>query len=1076
MTDRQAPRLLRGSASHVWLLAMCWLPVVGVAAFAEDRPHYNRDIRPILVENCFACHGPDSAARQADLRLDQRDAAVDAGAITPGEPDESELIFRIFAADAELVMPPPASKKQLSPAQRASLRDWIVAGAEYEPHWSLIVPTRPDLPADGDPSWVKNPIDSFVLSQLQQLGLSPAAESAPHALFRRLHLDITGLPPRPEDVAVFVSDYQQHPDVAVATWVDRLMELPAWGEHRARYWLDAARYADTHGMHFDNYREMWPYRDWVIRSFNANQPFDQFVVEQLAGDLLADPSQDQLVATGFQRCNMTTNEGGTIEEENLALYAADRVQTFGWVFLGLTTNCCQCHDHKYDPLSMRDFYALAAYFRNTTQPGLDGNVKDGRGPVITLPSAADLPRWKAIPEEIAAVSARRDARKEHAHDAFQQWLAGLTFASLNAQLPDEGLVVYIPLNEGSGGGTPPHVDPPHAADETRIIQATGKVTWMPDGKWGPAPVMKSGATYVVGDVGDYELDQSFSYGAWVMAASKSVSGGIIARMDQAQAHRGWDLWQNDSSFAVHMIDAWPDNAFKVTTSANSVKPGEWQHVFVTYDGCGQAAGVKIYIDGQDQTLTVEKNTLQVSASIRTTTPLRIGQREHGQVFEGGAVQGVRLYERKLSAAEVKRIANDAVLRSWLAESSGPHRSDETADHYDLYLEAYDPEYPALVEAVAELEAEQAAIRARSPITHIQQERPDTPATTYVLMRGEYDKPGDPVAAAPPVALHPLPTGAANNRLGLAQWVVDPANPLTARVTVNRFWEEVFGQGLVSTPEDFGVMGATPSHPELLDWLAVEFRDSGWDVKKLFQLMLTSATYRQSSATTTPKLERDPHNRFLSRGPRFRLDAEMVRDYALAASGLLTPTMYGPGVKPYQPEGVWDVVGMPEGDTRNYQQDHGENLYRRSLYTFWKRMAPPPNLEALNAPSREVCTVRRERTNTPLQALVTLNDPQFLEAARNLAQHALQSSGEDEQAAISYLAHQVLGRAFEEQERVIIRRNLQAFRDYYRDHVDDAQALVSVGESKPAEQVSVAELAAWTMVGNEILNLDEALNK
>ncbi len=1047
--------LLAGVSSHVG---------------ADESLEYNRDIRPILADNCFACHGADSAARQADLRLDQRDVAMEFGAIFPGKPDESELITRIFEDDPEFVMPPRETKKSLTERQKELLKRWITEGAEYQPHWSFIAPQESQPPAVKNNTWAKNEIDRFVLAKLEAKGLSPAAEAPPYVLFRRLHLDITGLPPSPENVAAFVNDYKQRGDDALSEWIDRLMQSPAWGEQRARYWLDAARYADTHGLHFDNYREMWPYRDWVIRAFNANQPFDQFTVEQIAGDLLPSPTDDQLVATGFQRCNITTNEGGTIDEENLANYAADRVQTFGWVYLGLTTNCCQCHDHKFDPLTMKDYYSLAAFFRNTTQPPKDGNVKDGRGAVLMVPNIADRPRWDALPGEIAAAVTKRDERKQNARGDFEKWLASAKPELSDQNLSSEELLVHAPLNEGAGN------EVANACKPTETFKAVGEVTWVADGKLGPAPVMKAGGTFDLGALGDFEKNQKFSHGAWVQAGRNGVFGAILARMDEKVAYRGWDLWQNDSSVSVHIIDEWPGNAIKVTTQNAVLKPGTWQHVFMTYDGSGQPGGVKVYVDGKEEQLKTETNTLKPNASIRTNTPLRIGQRSHTQVFDGGAIQDVRVYSRALSAAEVKAIAEFHLLQSIVATAAGKRTPQQQAALFEHYLVTQDAEYPTLVKAAANLEAERETIRSRGAITHIQEERKDSPAMAHMLMRGEYDRPGEKVPAAPPASLHPMLKGAPANRLGLAQWVVDPANPLTARVTVNRFWQQLFGRGIVVTSEDFGVMGTLPSHPELLDWLAVEFRESGWDVKNFFKLMLMSATYRQDAAATSAKLEKDLDNILLSRGPRFRMDAEMVRDCALAVSGLISSKIYGPSVKPYQPEGIWDVVGLPGGDTRSYVQGKSEDLYRRTLYSFWKRMAPPPDLDAFNAPSREVCTVRRERTNTPLQALVTLNDPQYVEAARHLAQQALKACGGDDAKAVDYIAQHVLCRSMNAPEQAIVLADKGEFLAYYQSQPEDAKSLISVGESKADQTLDASALAAWTLVCNQVMNLDEALNK
>ena len=1040
----------------------------------EKSLEYNRDIRPILADNCFACHGPDSAARKADLRLDKREAAIEFGALVPHESSESELFLRLTSDDPDLLMPPAETKKKLSAEQIAKLRRWIDAGAEYQPHWSFIQPVQSSPPATSNRTWAKHEIDRFVLWKLEQNGLAPAAEADTRTFFRRLHLDITGLPPSPQDAARFSKEYEKRKDKAVSDWVDKLMQSSAWGEHRARYWLDAARYGDTHGLHFDNYREMWPYRDWVIRAFNANQPFDEFTVEQIAGDLLPSPTDDQLIATGFQRCNITTNEGGTIDEENLAIYAADRVQTFGWVYLGLTTNCGQCHDHKFDPFTMKDYYSLAAFFRNTTQQAKDGNVKDGRGPVLVVPSGEDRGRWQSLPEEITAAKAKQENRRAAAQGEFDRWLAAADVDSLDGMLPTDDLLVHVPLTEGSGNTVR------SAGDDPSAFAATGDVTWIQEGKLGPAPVMKPGSTFDLGNLGNFGRDQGFSFGAWIRVENGGASGAIIARMDEGQDYRGWDLWQQGQSLAVHVIDVWPTNALKVTTRQKVLQPGRWQHVFATYDGSGKPQGVKIYVDGKPQPHRAERKTLKADASIQASTSLRIGQRSRSQGFRG-AVQDVRLFGRQLEPNQVQAIAQLAPLRSMLATPPEEQSSEQREALYEHYLTTEDAEYSQLVKQIAELEAERESIRERSPVTHIQQERKNSAAMASILMRGQYDRPGEEVSARTPAALHPMAEGAPNNRLGLAQWLVDPANPLTARVAVNRFWQQIFGRGIVTTPEDFGVMGAPPSHPELLDWLAVDFQQNGWNVKRFFKQILTSATYRQAAIVTEEKLERDRDNALLSRGPRFRMDAEMVRDYALSVSGLLAKKMYGPSVRPYQPEAIWDIVGLPGGNTRNYVEDKGVDLYRRTVYTFWKRMAPPPNLEAFNAPSREVCTVRRERTNTPLQALVTLNDPQFVEAARCLAQRAMKETAAKHPEAsgarvLNYIARQVLGRRMSKPERSVLLADHDEYLAYYQANLSDANALIAVGASQADASIGAARLAAWTMVCNQVMNLDEALNK
>lgn len=1029
---------------------------------SNGRVAFNQDIRPILADACFHCHGPDPGTRKAGLRLDTEAGFFTAKegeqpTVIKGQPEKSSLYQRLLSTDEDEIMPPPESHKELKPAEIAKIKQWIEEGAPWQPHWSLIKPERSPEPAVKDSAWVKNPVDRFVLSKLEAIGLKPAPEATPHTLVRRLALDITGLPPSPEIQAKYAQQASLT-DAQISQLIEELMKTPAYGEHRARYWLDAARYGDTHGLHFDKPREMWAYRDWVVQAYNRNLPFNDFTIEQIAGDLLPNPSVEQLVATGFQRCNITTNEGGTIDEENLANYAADRVQTLGWVYMGLTTNCAQCHDHKFDPITAKDYYSLAAFFRNTTQKAKDGNVKDGNGPALVMPSEKDALRWKALPAEIAQAKTKLQDNRMLAQPQFEQWLSAAKPEDLDKDVPTNGIVAHLPLNEGVGSEVTGICGAP------KTFKATGEVTWKPDGKIGPAPVMKQNGTFEIGDVGNFEKNQPFSYGAWVRAGKLGMSGGVLARMDEKGDYRGWDLFQSDRNFSVHIVNKWPSDALKVSTRKPSVRAGVWQHVYVTYDGSGKAQGVKMYIDGVEQEMKIEVNALK--GSIKTQTPTRVGQRSHVQIFHEGSVQDVRIYDRKLSASEVQSLAKVGPLRLILASAKrGPKQKEALFEHY---LVTRHDGYKSANSFHQKLEGEYNAIKARSPVTHIQQERMDSQPMANILMRGAYDKVGEAVQAAVPVALGKLDDKAPKNRLGLAQWLVSENNTLTARVTVNRIWQELFGSGIVKTSEDFGIMGAAPSNPELLDWLAVEFRESGWDVKRFYKMLLSSATYRQAAVTTPEKLEKDRDNALLSRGPRFRMDGEMIRDYALAASGTLSPRMGGPGTMPYQPENIWEIVGL---GTERYVQDKGENLYRRTLYNFWKRMSPSPNMEIFNAPSREVCTVRRDRTNTPLQALVTMNDPQFVEAARNLAQKALATKD-----PLSHIAERVLCRPLKAKEQPIIQASLADLRQHYTANAADAEALLKVGESPVDAKLSKPELAAWTMLCNQLMNLDEVLNK
>ena len=867
-------------------------------ATAAEKSGFNRDIRPILAENCFACHGPDSASRKADLRLDRREVAVKAGAIAPGKPDESEMIHRIFATDNDEVMPPPSIHKQLTTAQKEQLRAWIAAGAEYQPLWSFIPPTRPALPAVKDPAWVRNPIDRFVLAALERHGLQPAPEADRRTLARRLSLDLTGLPPPPEMVEDLVND--KSPD-ACEKLAERLMQSPRWGEHRARYWLDAARYADTNGIHFDNYREIWSYRDWVIEAFNQNMPFDRFTIEQLAGDLLPGATDEQRIATGFHRCNSTTNEGGAIAEEYLVLYTRDRTETTSRVWMGLTANCAVCHDHKFDPLPQKEFYSMSAFFNNTTQAAMDGNFKDAPPVMLVAATPEDRRQWQAIDGRIAALKQQINDRRQAVPADFAKWVAGPAQQVLSAGLRADGLRFYAPLSEGQGRSVAIAVDA-----KPRTLALAADAAWIAGEIAAKAFMAQDKTPLEIAEAGDLDDQQAFSYGGWIKLSRRVGFGALLARMDDGNAYRGWDMCLENDRPGTHLINHWPDNAIKVVAKT-AIQPGKWHHVMITYDGSRRAAGTGIYIDGKPQAVDVASDSLK--DTMRTKVPLTIAQRHKASRINGVALQDLRIYGRKLSAAEVDQLASAGRLASILKKPAAKRSKAENDELLDFWLRRENKPYQDLVQQLAETEKEQSGIRARGTVAHVMQERPG-PSKAYVLFRGDYDKRREEVTAATPAFLPPMPADLPRNRLGFARWLLRPEHPLTARVTVNRFWQEVFGTGLVKTTEDFGVNGETPVNQELLDWLAVNFRESGWDVKRLFRMMVTSAAYRQSAVATPEKLQLDPQNRWLSRGPRFRMDAEMVRDYALAASGLLAAKIGGPSVKPYQPGGVWEAVAMP----------------------------------------------------------------------------------------------------------------------------------------------------------------------
>jgi len=1042
-----------------------WILPLGAADKPAVTPalEYNRDIRPILAENCFACHGPDSAARKADLRLDRRDDAIKAGALEPGNLEKSGLIDRILAGDPKKQMPPPKSLKKLTAEQKDVLRRWVAAGAEYQAHWSLIAPQRPALPAVKNEAWARNPIDRFILADLEKRGLQPAPEADRRTLARRLSLDLTGLPPTAEEVDTFVNDRAAD---AYERYVDHLLKSPRWGEHRGRFWLDVARYGDTNGIHFDNYREAWAYRDWVIAAFNRNLPFDQFTIDQLGGDLLPKRTLDQQVASGFNRCNITTNEGGVIPEEYAVLYTRDRTETVAQIWLGLTANCTVCHDHKFDPLSQKEFYQLAAFFNNTTQQVMDGNIKD-TPPVVLVPRPEDRQRYEILARDMADARQQVDARKKAARADFDKWLAEARTEEIQALIPTDALQFHAPLNDGAGKQLKLTV-----GDQQRSLDLAADPTW--DAGHISAKAFKARTEYPVAlsDVGDFERSQAFSYGAWIRIPRRGTTGAVLSRIDDKKDFRGWDLWIEGDRIGAHIIHKWPDDGIKVM-GQTQLQPGQWYHVFVSYDGSSKAAGVKVYVNGKPEATTASPDRLQ--DTIRTEVPCKLARRNTTAPIENLLVQDVRIYSRALSGLDVDRLAK-ATRAVWLASKEAGKRTDpEKNELFDWWLLALDDGYTAVADKLSKLQQEEAGIRARGTVAHVMQER-NAEAMAYVLYRGEYDKRRDPVKPATPAMLPAMPPELPRNRLGLAQWLLRPDQPLTARVTVNRFWQELFGTGIVRTSGDFGVAGELPSHPELLDWLAVEFRESGWDVKKFFKLLVTSAAYRQAAVATPDKLHKDPQNRLLSRGPRFRMDAEMIRDYALASSGLLVGKIGGPSVKPYQPDGVWEAVAMIGSNTRDYRRDSGEALYRRSMYTFWKRSAPPASMDIFNAPNRETCTVRRERTNTPLQALVTLNDPQFVEAARYLAQKALKEGGDKTEARIDWIGQRLLARPFRAEEMKVVQAGLNDLLAFYQKNPDDAKKLLAVGEAKVDPALDAGTLAAWTMLVNELMNLDEVLNK
>jgi len=1050
------PVVLALSARHA--------PAAGPAAPGIE---FNRDIRPILSEHCFACHGPDDNKRKAGLRLDAKDHAFKPAksgtvVINPGQPDQSEIIRRLTTADDDDRMPPAKVGSRLKPAQIDLFRRWIADGARYQPHWSFIAPNRPALPVvESHKPESRNPIDPFIGARLdcENLSLAPEADGA--TLIRRVTLDLTGLPPTPAEVDAFLGDKSPR---AYEKVVDRLLGSPRYGERMALDWLDAARFADTHGYHIDSGRDMSPWRDWVIGAFNRNLPFDRFTIEQIAGDLLPNAAQDQRIASGFNRNHMINFEGGAIPEEYHTAYLVDRVNTTATVWLGLTIACAQCHDHKYDPLTQRDYYRLYAFFNSVPENGLDG--REGNAPPLMKVLSPEQAKGQARLKAILASAEKQLQRAETNLPAAQADWERLARDKMPDQFEPKNLIARFPLDGEAGwrsqdGGV----------SKAGIGGDKPEAEWV-EGKVAKALKLKDGKFVEAGELAGFERTQAFSFGGWVKPDG-DANGVVIAKLDERREHRGYDLLLADGKVFVHLIHKWTNNVLRVSTR-ESLPKNKWSHVFATYDGSGKAAGVKIFVNGKAAPLTVTHDTL--TGSILTPATLHLGKRATGSAFSG-ALDEVRIYRRALAPAEVARLANWPAFE-FVRIPPAQRTEEEAAAVTKLFRQGFSRELRQADDRLAKAREALKEFEGKLPTTMVMQEL-EKPRDTFMLTRGQYDQPGEKITPGVPEALSPLPAGAPANRLGLAQWLVAPENPLTARVLVNHYWLMFFGHGLVNTPENFGAQGEWPSHPGLLDWLAVEFRECGWDLKALQRLIVTSATYRQSSAVSRELAEHDPDNRLHARGPRFRLPAEFLRDQALAVSGLLDPRIGGASVSPYQPPGLWEeLMARGDGDkwtAQKYVQSHGPDLYRRSMYTFWKRTSPPASLATLDAPDREVCLVKRPRTNTPLQALTLLNDPTFVEASRKLAERVMLASRKDEDR-LALAFRLATARAPKPAETRVLLDLYHAQLADYRTNPSAAAQLLGVGESPAHSKLDAAELAAWTMVSSAILNLDEVLTK
>jgi hypothetical protein len=972
-----------------------------------DEIQFNRDIRPILSDACFACHGPDEKSRQVDLRFDLAESALATRdgrrAIVPGNEKASELIRRVTSKDPDERMPPLDSGHALSPQQIELLRKWIVQGAKWEKHWSLLPPVRPPLPLSTNDANIHQPLDAFVRARLQKEKLQPSPPAEKHTLLRRATLDLTGLPPTYQELKEFTSS--RAPD-AYEQALDRLLASPRYGERMAGPWLDAARYADTSGYQSDGERHMWRWRDWVIEAYNSGMPFDQFTVEQHAGDLLPNATLEQKIATGFHRNHRGNAEGGIIPEEYAAEYVADRVETTGTVWLGLTIGCARCHDHKFDPLPTKEFYQLAAFFNNVPEKGRA--VKIGNSPpFMKAPTPPQQSQRTELERRMAAAQATWKALQRNLEEQQTAWEAKAPDLPEH-YFPDKGLVKHWSID-----------DPAFASD--RVIEA--------------------------GDVADFGFFDEFTLSAWVKLDDDNSGGTIVSRMTDVPEGDGYQLAIVGGKLQLNLVKRWLDDSTRVQTE-QPLPRGRWVHVAATYDGSRTADGIRLYCDGSLRPPEVLLDEL--NQTFNTKQPLRIGGGGGPAAKFRGGLRDVRVNAAALAADEIAWLSVDELLAE-IRRIDGTRRSPGQASKLREYFLAHAAS-DSLRAAYHELKAAERALRSFEeslPTVMVMEEMPK-PRETFILLRGQYDQPGQRVTYGVPGALTAWPKEAPLNRLGLAQWLVSPEHPLTARVQVNRIWQLHFGLGLVKTAEDFGSQGEWPSHPELLDWLATEWPARGWDVKWLQRQLLTSGTYRQSSQMSAALGERDPENRLLARGPRQRLSAEQIRDQALFLSGQLVEQIGGPSVRPWQPPGLWkELTGAAD-----YEPGEGADLVRRSLYTFWKRTIAPPNMIALDAPTREYCTVRSARTNTPLQALTLLNEPTFADAATGLARRAMNLSESSDDARLAWAFQACTSREpLEEELKILIR-----------------------GLKKQRELQPKNELGAFTAAMRVILNLDEALHK
>ncbi|MBM3845046.1 MAG: DUF1553 domain-containing protein [Verrucomicrobia bacterium] len=1174
-----------------WILLCSALTAHSASSSTID---FGRQILPILSDNCYACHGPDDQARKGGLRLDHPEDAFKPAksgkpTIVPGKPEESELLKRLHTTDPDDAMPPEKFGKKLSEGQKALLKQWIAQGATWKQHWAFTPPVRPVPPPTRNTSWARNNVDRFILSRLEREGIKPSKEADPVTLIRRASLDLTGLPPSPDEVEAFRND--KRPD-AYERLIERLMKSPRYGEHMAKYWLDAARYADSHGYHIDAERHMWKYRDWVIDAYNKNMPFDQFTIEQLAGDLLPEPSVDQKVASGYVRANMSTGEGGAIVDEYQAKYTFDRTETTSTIWMGLTMTCARCHTHKYDPITHREYFGLYSFFNNLKEAVMDGNTPNP-DPAIQVPSPDQkerldsLRKWiaegktkveRAMPEIDEAQTAWEKSWRTRLAQAWTVSRPQSFTATSNAQhqiLDDKSVLVTGPnppqdiysvvlrSEAGPFAGLRLEALPDDSLPQKSSSRADDGIFRLSefeadytlpgaDGKPGETKSLKFSQAIADATVKDREADKAIDgkpETGWqaFSAASKSAATVLFLLKEPMQMPEEVELrlrmkfqasvnkraigrfrissaQSEDLAYALAPPKPDPWHVLGALKAGNPIEtlnspldPEKKVDLKQTFQGVREEARWNAKADLEDGKnhvlvsslhgvhgiyyLTRNLNARQeqtVEISVRADDVFRIwvNQEQVGERLvkekpgEGPLKTTVRLKKGDnqilIKAVNVQGNSRFQFSMSPMDESILPPRiavllaspgqmpPDQQTELKNHFRRVKSPEWRKDNEQLAAWREEESGLNKAIPTTLVAREEMEKPRETRILMRGEYDKTGDVVGRGTPAVLPPFPKDSPTNRLGLARWLLMPSHPLTARVTVNRFWQQFFAVGIVKTSEDFGVQSEAPSHPELLDWLATEFITSGWDVQKVQKTILLSAAYRQESRHRPEVSARDPENRLIARGPRFRVDGEMIRDTALYVSGLLVEKQGGRSVKPFEPSGLWEAVSF--NNSQKYVVDEGDALYRRSLYTHWKRQSPPPNMLLFDAPTREYCVVKRPRTNTPLQALALLNDPQFVEASRAFADRMLKDGGRNDESRLRYGFRRATGRPPTKAELDVLKESLAVQRAAFMGKAEEASKFLKVGNFAATSDATAEELAAWSAVASMILNLDETLTK